>query len=188
MLYEHVPPVWYKVSFVLRTDAQDRLPALVEMARATIASAGSNLAVQNTSTMRNAFDEAIGPVGQVVTLLSLLAGLALVLGAVGVYGVISHYVLRRSREYGIRIALGQQPGRVVREVVGRAEGDWSRSAAASASWPRCSPRASSRRCCTVSSRRIRLRSPRRSSSSSWSGCSRRFSPHAGRASRIPPSS
>jgi ABC-type antimicrobial peptide transport system permease subunit len=65
------------------------------------------------------FDLAMGPVGQVVTLLSLLAALALVLGAVGVYGVISHYVTRRSRDYGIRIALGQQPSRVVRQVVGR---------------------------------------------------------------------
>jgi ABC-type antimicrobial peptide transport system permease subunit len=55
----------------------------------------------------------------VVTLLTLLAGLALVLGAVGVYGVISHYVSRRARDYGIRIALGQQPGLVVRQVVGR---------------------------------------------------------------------
>ena len=54
-----------------------------------------------------------------MTLLSLLAGLALVLGAVGVYGVISHYVTRRSRDYGIRIALGQHPSRVVRQVVGR---------------------------------------------------------------------
>jgi ABC-type antimicrobial peptide transport system permease subunit len=54
-----------------------------------------------------------------VTLVSLLAGLALVLGAVGVYGVISHYVVRRSREYGIRIALGQQPNLVIRQVVAR---------------------------------------------------------------------
>jgi ABC-type antimicrobial peptide transport system permease subunit len=69
--------------------------------------------------MANIFNLATGPAGQVVRLLSLLAGLALVLGAVGIYGVISHYVSRRSRDYGIRIALGQQPSRVVREVVGR---------------------------------------------------------------------
>jgi ABC-type antimicrobial peptide transport system permease subunit len=42
-----------------------------------------------------------------------------VLGAVGVYGVISHYVIRRAREYGIRIALGQQPALVIRQVVAR---------------------------------------------------------------------
>ena len=69
--------------------------------------------------MQAIFDLARGPAGQIVTLLSLLAGLALVLGAVGVYGVISHYVTRRSRDYGIRIALGQTPSRVVWQVVGR---------------------------------------------------------------------
>ncbi|MBA2304205.1 MAG: hypothetical protein H0W08_16455 [Acidobacteria bacterium] len=52
----------------------------------------------------------------------LPARIDLRLGAVGVYGVISHYVTRRSRDYGIRIALGQQPGRVVRQVVGRGVG------------------------------------------------------------------
>ena len=69
--------------------------------------------------MQAVFDLALGPTGQIVTLLSLLAGLALLLGAVGVYGVISHYVTRRSRDYAVRIALGQTPSRVVRQVVGR---------------------------------------------------------------------
>ena len=45
--------------------------------------------------------------------------LALVLGAVGVYGVISHFVQRRSREYGIRLALGQSPAKVVGQVLRR---------------------------------------------------------------------
>ena len=69
--------------------------------------------------MRTVFDMALGAAGQVVTLLTLLAGLALVLGAVGVYGAISHYVTRRARDYGIQIALGQQPGRVISQVVSR---------------------------------------------------------------------
>ena len=69
--------------------------------------------------MQSIFDLAVGPAGQVVTLLSLLAGLALVLGAIGVYGVISHYVSRRSRDYGICIALGERPSRVIRQVVAR---------------------------------------------------------------------
>jgi putative ABC transport system permease protein len=119
MLYEHVPPVGYQVSFVLNTSNPDSTPALLDMARSTIARDGTQLALQDMTTMRNIFERAIGPAGQVVTLLSLLAGLALVLGAVGVYGVISHYVMRRSRDYGIRIALGQPPARVVQQVVGR---------------------------------------------------------------------
>jgi ABC-type antimicrobial peptide transport system permease subunit len=51
--------------------------------------------------------------------LSLLGGLALVLGSVGVYDVIWHYVQRRSHDYAIRIALGEQPSRVLWQVVGR---------------------------------------------------------------------
>lgn len=119
MLYEHVPPVSNRVSFVIRTADAERVPSLMDMARSTIARDGTQLAVQEMTTMRNIFERAIGPAGQVVTLLALLAGLALVLGAIGVYGVISHYVVRRSRDYGIRIALGQTPTRVVQQVVGR---------------------------------------------------------------------
>jgi predicted permease len=118
MLYEQVPIVSNQVSFVLRTDGRDPAATLVD-ARAAIGRESSQLAVQQMTTMRHMFDLALGPTGQVVTLVSLLAALALVLGAIGVYGVISHYVGRRSREYGIRIALGQQPFLVVRQVVGR---------------------------------------------------------------------
>ena len=118
MLYDHVPPVSYQVSFVLNTSPAG-VPALLDLARSTIAREGTQLALQEMTTMRNIFERAIGPAGQVVTLLTLLAGLALVLGAVGVYGVISHYVGRRARDYGIRIALGQPPARVVQQVVAR---------------------------------------------------------------------
>ncbi len=45
--------------------------------------------------------------------------LALLLGVIGVYGVVSHFVTRRKRDWGIRIALGLRPARVVRQIVGR---------------------------------------------------------------------
>ena len=118
MLYQQVPYMYNQVSFVLRTDSIEPASVLLD-ARSAIGRESSQLAVQQMTTMKNIFDLALGPTGQVVTLVSLLAGLALVLGAVGVYGVISHYVGRRSREYGIRIALGQQPLLVIRQVVGR---------------------------------------------------------------------
>ena len=120
MLYEQLPAaIWHQVTFVLRTDSVKNVAPLLEGARSTIRREGTQLAVQKTTTMQAVFDLALGPTGQIVTLLSLLAGLALLLGAVGVYGVISHYVTRRSRDYGICIALGQTPSRVVRQVVGR---------------------------------------------------------------------
>jgi putative ABC transport system permease protein len=119
MLFQQVPIVYNnQVSFVLRTDSIEPASVLLD-ARSAIGRESSQLAVQQMTTMKNIFDLALGPAGQVVTLVSLLAGLALVLGAVGVYGVISHHVVRRSREYGIRIALGQHPLLVIRQVVGR---------------------------------------------------------------------
>ena len=120
VLYDQLPAgVWHQVTFVLRSDSDSSMAALMEGARSVIRRDGTQLAVQKTTTMQDVFNLALGATGQIVTLLSLLAGLALVLGAVGVYGVISHYVTRRSRDYGICIALGQRPARVVRQVVGR---------------------------------------------------------------------
>jgi predicted permease len=120
VLYDQLPAgVWHQVTFVLRSDADSNMTALMEGARSAIRREGAQLAVQKTTTMSEVLDLALGPTGRIVTLLSLLSGLALVLGAVGVYGVISHYVTRRARDYGICLALGQRPGRVVRQVVGR---------------------------------------------------------------------
>jgi putative ABC transport system permease protein len=120
MLYDQLPvAIWSQVSFVLRTDAPGNVAAVLENARSMVQRAGSQLAVQKSMTMEGVFELALGATGQIVTLLTLLAGLALLLGAVGVYGVMSHYVTRRSRDYGICIALGQMPSGVVRQVVGR---------------------------------------------------------------------
>ena len=118
MLYEHVGrSVLPSATVVLRAVSAADVAAVIQGARQTLRREAPQLAVQRTLTMQSVCDEAVGPAGQVVVLVSLLAGLALILGAVGVYGVISHFVARRSRDYGICIALGLHPRQVMVEVV-----------------------------------------------------------------------
>ena len=119
MLYEQVPGVWHQVSFVVRAERDEDVPIVLDAARATIRRDSVQFALHEATTVKSIFELAVGPAGQIATLLSMLAGLALVLGAVGVYGVISHDVNRRTRDYGICIAIGMPPSRVVMQVLGR---------------------------------------------------------------------
>lgn len=119
MLYEQVPYTSHQVAYVLSAARPQDVPRLIDAARNTLRREAPRLAVHGTVTMESVFEEAIGAPRQISTLLSLLAGLALLLGAVGVYGMISHFVTRRTREYSIRIALGLSPPKVVSQVLSR---------------------------------------------------------------------
>jgi putative ABC transport system permease protein len=118
MLYEHVgSSILPGASFALRATSPDDVLRVLQAARSTLQRDAPHLAIHRATTMQTEFDRAVGPAAQVATLLSLLAGLALVLGGVGVYGVISHFAARRTRDYGICIALGLAPARVTLQVV-----------------------------------------------------------------------
>jgi ABC-type antimicrobial peptide transport system permease subunit len=69
--------------------------------------------------MHDVFDTAVGPALQLKSLLVILGGLALLLGAIGVYGVVSHFVGKRRREWSIRIALGLRPSQLIGQIVAR---------------------------------------------------------------------
>jgi len=64
-------------------------------------------------------DAASAQLSFVSLLLGIAAGTALLLAAVGLYGVVSWVVTRRTREIGMRMAIGARPGEVQRMVVGQ---------------------------------------------------------------------
>jgi putative ABC transport system permease protein len=108
-----------KQTLVFRTMADQDPAPLLPTVRATIQRAAPRAAVAEATTMERVFERAVGPVRQVMMLAAILTGLALVLCAIGIYGVMSHFVARRRRDWGIRIALGLRPARVVSGIVTR---------------------------------------------------------------------
>lgn len=118
MLYEHVPWLLPGQTLVIGLNDRRDAAAVLEPARRAIQSALPGVAIQELTTLERVFERSIGPARQVMALLSLLSVLALVLGVVGVYGVVSHFVTRRRRDWGIRMALGLSPTGVVRRIVG----------------------------------------------------------------------
>ncbi|HSM59550.1 MAG TPA: FtsX-like permease family protein, partial [Longimicrobiales bacterium] len=93
------------------------LDGLVPEVRRTLARADPALAASGIRPLQELVDTALAPDRFVTFLLTVFAGAALLLAAVGIYGVISYGVTRRYREMGIRLALGADAGRVRRLVV-----------------------------------------------------------------------
>ena len=78
-----------------------------------------NLALYETITLQEQVNRAASPQLVAVTLVSTLGGLALLLAAVGLYGVMSYAVAQSTRELGLRMALGADASNLLRLVISR---------------------------------------------------------------------
>jgi len=101
------------VAFAVRTPLAGT-EGLLNAARQAVSSVNANLPVALVRTMREVYDASMARTSFTLMMLAIASVMALTLGVIGIYGVIAYVVTQRTREVGIRLALGAQRGELNR--------------------------------------------------------------------------
>lgn len=113
-----VMPYWSSFSFMVRTTGEPT--AAIGAVRHAMREVAPTVPLRNLRTMDDILRNSVAPDRLALLLLGALAAMALLMAAIGVFGVLSYLVAQRRRELGIRMALGATPAQVQRMVVGEA--------------------------------------------------------------------
>jgi predicted permease len=104
-------------SWLVRTNGDPN--AIVGSVRAALTAVDPQLLITNVQPLRANLDRAMAPTRFTLGLIGVFAGLAVVLAAIGLYGVLTSLVRQRVNEIGVRLAFGAQPSSIFQMVVGQ---------------------------------------------------------------------